>query len=330
MNPIISARQESATIELCDSRSSIETIERLKSMSNISTINVVYGYKHHVRDVDTSKVVNSLANFFDTRRNIKRLICNVDANATVRLLEALLENQSPPGNLESLQFDQLLSGKMSVLGRYLETNRNLKRLKVEGFFGPAAEQLLSAIACSSILQLEIGALFAYATLAELGRKLGQSSSISHLRVIFVNCACGQACDIESFFEGLSNMRCLEHIELRLNSNRSVWRDGFLEMVKTSRTITKATLKGGPSSREVQSFGDGVTSFCILNRVFGTNLIGFEPTELWMRVLTKIRDDSARATFLFRLLREKPALLLLQRPDADLRRYNKWHCCCLFK
>lgn len=53
----------------------------------------------------------------------------------------------------------------------------------------------------------------------------------------------------------------------------------------------------------------VNAFCILNRVLASDLVGYGPTELWIRIFSKIRNASARATFLFRLLREKPELIV---------------------
>lgn len=83
-----------------------------------------------------------------------------------------------------------------------------------------------------------------------------------------------------------------------------FQQAFLDMIKSSNSITKAGLKG---TFKNSSFQDRVDSFCIVNKVLGTNLLGFSPSELWTRILSKMCDDSARTDFLYRLLREKPEL-----------------------
>lgn len=55
------------------------------------------------------------------------------------------------------------------------------------------------------------------------------------------------------------------------------KDAFLDIVKSRSSIMHAVLK--PTGMLRQSFQAEVDSFCILNRVFGTDLIGFGPSDL---------------------------------------------------
>ena len=314
----MTSRQRSATVRLQScSRSSIETIEKLKLRNDVSIIDFVQ-YRNRTGQVgDNAKVVDALVALLNTNHNLKRLNCRVTRESTVSLFEALAAGKAGY-NLESLQQlnEYFLEAEVTLLRRYLTKNQNLKRLGVALDEGQEAVQLVSALACSTVVELEIIVFSTHGCLQELGTKLGQCNSIHSLRISFVY-ADSQLGDMNSFLKvGLSSMRYLEHIKLRVNCSRSVWRDPFLEMVKTSRSITKATLNDNVG--EVEPFQDEVNSFCVLNRVFGTNLIGFEPTELWTRVYTKIRDDSARATFLFRLLREKPELLIADNDHSICR------------
>lgn len=84
-------------------------------------------------------------------------------------------------------------------------------------------------------------------------------------------------------------------------------DDFLDIIKLNNSVTKAVfnLKSWTRPR----FQDEVDSFCILNKVFGTNLMRFGPTDLWTLILSKVMDDSALENLLFRLLREKPELVV---------------------
>lgn len=78
----------------------------------------------------------------------------------------------------------------------------------------------------------------------------------------------------------------------------------LNMITSSNSIENVQFRGTLPS----AFQGRIDSFCILNRVFGTTLVGFEPTDLWTRVLSKIGDCSARSILLYRLLCEKPELI----------------------
>lgn len=73
-------------------------------------------------------------------------------------------------------------------------------------------------------------------------------------------------------------------------------DAFLDLVKSSHSITKVVLKLAAAN---PSFLDNVDSLCLINQAFGTALVGLEPSELWTRILYKTRDGSARANFLYR-------------------------------
>lgn len=94
-----------------------------------------------------------------------------------------------------------------------------------------------------------------------------------------------------------------------------WKRHFLVMITSSNSITDAVL-------DPMGCQDQVESRCIVNRVFNTCLIGFGPTELWTRVLDKVRDESTSQKFLFRLLREKPDLVLAsRRQDFEMETYE---------
>lgn len=85
-------------------------------------------------------------------------------------------------------------------------------------------------------------------------------------------------------------------------------DAFLDMIKASDSITNVrfvTFERGTTASNLAK----IRSFGNINRVFGTGLVGFNPTDLWTRILSKIDDDSARATLLYRLLLEKPELVM---------------------
>lgn len=87
--------------------------------------------------------------------------------------------------------------------------------------------------------------------------------------------------------------------------QETFQDECTEMIKSSYTISKVELKFETMN---QAFLHKVDSLCKINRVFGTTLVGFGPTALWTRVLFKFAGGSARANFLYRLLREKPELV----------------------
>lgn len=88
---------------------------------------------------------------------------------------------------------------------------------------------------------------------------------------------------------------------------SMLRDDIVNMASDS--ITNARIIGGITT--AMRMLNKVNSFCIINRVFGgTSLVGFDPkTDLWTRILSKISNEEARATQLYRLLREKPDVVI---------------------
>lgn len=76
-------------------------------------------------------------------------------------------------------------------------------------------------------------------------------------------------------------------------------DDFLNMIMASNSITTVVVRESARSLQVE-----VIAFCLLNAEFSSaRSIG--SSELWARILTKIQDGQARATFLYRLLRETP-------------------------
>lgn len=86
------------------------------------------------------------------------------------------------------------------------------------------------------------------------------------------------------------------------------KEDLLEMVKSSNSITKVVLIPDWWEAQLGIRGE-LECFCLLNKVFKTNLICFDPTDLWARVLSKIPGEQARATLLYHLLREKPELIV---------------------
>lgn len=60
-------------------------------------------------------------------------------------------------SLESLQQGNVFLDDLEAtrLGSYLTTNRNLKRLGVGIVLGPAAEQFVSSLACSTVVELKL-------------------------------------------------------------------------------------------------------------------------------------------------------------------------------
>lgn len=116
--------------------------------------------------------------------------------------------------------------------------------------------------------------------------------------------------LESFISVGSNLSALPNLRgLVLGNISNIGgrnQTAILDMIKSSNSIGKAHVQ---NSTMPSTFQDQLGSFCILNRVFGTNLIGSGPTDAWTRVISKIRDASAKATLLYRLLGEKPELIV---------------------
>lgn len=114
--------------------------------------------------------------------------------------------------------------------------------------------------------------------------------------------------IEGVTSTISTLPTVRRIVITTRSRETIIasQNAFLDMVSSSRSITSAELE--PRDWTRPWFQAKVDSFCILNRVFGTSLVGFGPSELWTRIFSKIHNESARATFLFRLLCEKPDLI----------------------
>lgn len=153
--------------------------------------------------------------------------------------------------------------------------------------------------------------------------------------------------VASFFNGIASLRGLKQLGIDLGSVKitssvteaigslvvqngaleyfavcSMYDDGdawlheVVEMVKASNSLVNVVINiEGRTQISIEdaltrlSIQETLNSFCILNRMFRTNLVGFGATAMWARRLSKIRDCSARATFLFRCLCEKPELII---------------------
>lgn len=169
--------------------------------------------------------------------------------------------------------------------------------------------------------------------------------------------------VASFFNGIANLCSLKQLEIDLGSVKitasitdaigsvvaqngalehfavcSMYDDGYawlhevVEIVKASNSLVKVVINiEGRTQISIEdaiarlSIQETLNSFCILNRMFMTNLVGFGATALWARRLCKIRDRSARATFLFRCLCEKPELIsgIMQSSSKNTKRQRKF-------
>lgn len=176
----------------------------------------------------------------------------------------------------------------------------------------------------------------------------KSLALSHVGQAALSMVLPQLKSCESLhLSGYANVKLLGPILLRFPTLRTfillTWYgnepelfDSFLDVIKASNSITKAVLEAKRRVQEPPNFRVEVESYCLLNKVFGTTLIGYDPTDLWAGIVTKVPSDSARTNLLYRLLREKPELVIgcthiasrdkkRQRCDAGDRVPNDGQC-----
>lgn len=303
-------------------------IMRLKRCSNISIISFYIPSDQRMSEEQTKKVIDSFADL-TVNRNIKRLIVNTwgsfrDYGAYLFFLA--MANGQIGENIEHLCFDGYKEFSMHEAGsleKYLKRNRKLKHLELVLQLGnsPASLKAIAAISKSSIVSLHL-TIYLPREIREIGLSLGQCESIERLTVSFIirHENEHQVADALRCLSGIAEMPRLSHLSIHRSSipfhawEKEVFHT-ILESIQLSESITTVYVTGAKSS----AFAKKADSFCTLNKVFGTKLVGFGPTVLWTRVLSKIQDDSAKATFLYRLLQEKPELIVNCGQVQQIRR-----------
>lgn len=122
-------------------------------------------------------------------------------------------------------------------------------------------------------------------------------------------------DFRSIGSILSQLSKLRTVEYRGITQAKSLQDEFLEMIKSSDSVTNARFR---SVGMTPAFQKEVDSFCILNKVFGSR---FAP-NLWTHILAKMPADvpsSARATLLYCWLRTRPELVVDRSLSTSMKR-----------
>lgn len=172
----------------------VNDMVKLKENNNISTI--IY-YLPSIRRYTTSRKckrsIHALADLLEANHNIKSLKCDSSYKDDFRdTLFASLASGQAGDNLEYLKIrvdssQTLRQHEMHLLAAYLKRNRNLKLFVLKRIFleGPAALQLLSALANSSVVKAQLGLTsdFAINMKRELDTVLAHCGSILTLTVV---------------------------------------------------------------------------------------------------------------------------------------------------
>lgn len=113
--------------------------------------------------------------------------------------------------------------------------------------------------------------------------------------------------LESVGSVISSLPKLRTVILEIDRKlQEGFTNDLLNMIMASSSITTLVLKGShtiPITHEV-------SAFCLLNKEFSAGSTCFSSNDLWIRMLSKIRNGGvARATFVYRLLRDRPDLIV---------------------